>query len=247
VVFLFSYLHLLNPKLVSFMLHILLRTNLGPVFVIGIIAFIGGIIFLGVYFNKTARIKRKLRKSPVRSMLEVQEGEVVKVAGKITMVGRPLTAPLSGRQCSYYHIKVEQYKRQGRSSHWATIIEEEVKGDVVLKDGSSYALIDTTKVLSHLVPDKKFAAGFMNDAQGHLQAYLKKHGVDSQNWLGLNKALRFNEGVLEPGETVAALGKATWKRKGQITQDVPSERILVIGSTDDNQPVYISDEPSVIS
>jgi hypothetical protein len=229
------------------MLHILLRSHPPAIFWIIIIAIIGGIIFLGVYFNKAARIKRRLRKTPVSSMLQVQEGEVVKVAGKITPVGRMLTAPLSGRQCVYYHVKVEQYKRQGRSSHWATIIEEEVKGDVVLKDGNSFAMVDTSKVLSHLVPDKKFASGFGNDAKGAIEAYLRKHNVDSTNWLGMNKTLRFNEGVLEPGETVAALGKASWKRRGQVTQDIPADRFLIIGPDEKNQPVYLSDEPSVIT
>src|ERR1051326_4389612 len=229
------------------MLSVLLRAHFEMELVVGILVFLGIIIFLAVYFSKTARIKRKLRSAPRRGVGEVQEGEVVKVAGQIAPVGQTLTAPLSGRSCVYYHVKVEQYKRRGRSSYWEVIINEEVKGDVVLKDGSSYALVDTSgKLMSHLVPDKKFNSGFMKDADHILQGYLSKHGVNSTNWLGMNKTLRFNEGVLEPGETVAAYGKASSKRKGQTTHNVSIERFLFISPTDTNEAVYLTDEPSVM-
>src|ERR1035437_3859750 len=92
---------------------------------------IASIVFK-IFFSRAAIIKRKLRKTVLRKISLFQNGEVAKVVGTIKYIGTPLVAPLSGKPCAYYRVLVEQ--KRGRS--WNILIEEEIAGNVVIKDGN---------------------------------------------------------------------------------------------------------------
>ena len=203
-----------------------------------------GIITYSIFFSKAAIVKRRLRKTGGKKISEFQTGEVAKAIGAVKFIGKPLIAPLSGRYCSYYHILVEELRSNGKSSSWHTVVEEEIAGHVVIKDGRDYAVIETGMVKTYLVDDKQYNSGFMNDATEVLNGYLKTHGIDSVSWIGMNKRIRYKEGVLEEGELVAVAGKGTWKRKDEVKLELPVERVLVIGP-DDKEPVYFSDDKDV--
>src|ERR1043166_4733241 len=170
------------------------------------IAVFGGIIVLAVFFNKKARIKRKLQKMPLRMFSEVMTGEEAKICGTIHYSGKTVIAPLSGRKCSYYHFQVEQKVRRGKNTHWEIIVNEEAEGDVVIRDGRSYAHVKATGSKSYVVDDSKSNSGFMKDTSEHLEKLLTQRGIKSTNWLGMNKTIRYKEGVLEEGETVVVAG-----------------------------------------
>ncbi len=204
------------------------------------------IIIAAIYsalFSKTAIIKRKLKKANGVKISMFQEGEVAKVVGQIKYINPPLITPLSKRKCSYYSITVEHRVSSGKSSRWETVIEEEKAQDVVIKDGNSYALIDTSLIKSHLIPDQQYSSGTFNDATQELEEFLAKHNFKSTDFFGLNRTLRYYEGVLEEGEVVAVLGKGNWKRKAEVKLDIPTEKILVISKKDDEEGVYLSDDP----
>lgn len=196
------------------------------------------------FFSKPAVIKRKLKKTIKKKISTFQEGEVGKVVGSITYAGKVLTAPLSGRKCVYYQIKVEVIRFSGptASSRWHDIINEEVASDVVIKNGSDYALIETGLVKAHLIPDEEYYCSTRNDVTPKLEEYLKKHGRTRIGLFRIYKSLRFAEGVLEEGEIIGVAGKGNWKRKDQINLKIPSSRILVMGP-DGNEPLYLSDDP----
>jgi hypothetical protein len=204
------------------------------------------VIIFGAFFSRAAIVKRKLKGTPEKKIAFCLSGEVVKVKGEIKYVGTPLTAPLSGRQCAYYYILVEEHRSSGKSSSWHTLIEEEVGADVVIKDGNQYALIETGMVKSHLIQDKQYSSGFLDDATEQLEKYLKSHGNESTGLFGLNKSLRYKEGILEEGELIAVAGKVDWKRKSEVKPDIPAERILVISRTDTAEPIYLSDDPEAV-
>jgi len=125
---------------------------------------------------------------------------VDKVVGKIEFVDPPIKAPLSGRTCAYYHVIVEQQKSSGKSSHWHTIINETNQSKYLIRDGNSYAFVEDSNLKSYIVKDKKFRSGFLNDATSELERYLQQHGKTSENLLGMNKTIRYCEGILENGE-----------------------------------------------
>lgn len=211
------------------------------IFIIAIIV-IGVIIFASSYFSKSARIKRKIKNAPLKKISDVKDGETAKIIGSVEIVGQPLIAPLSGRKCSYYHIKVEQKVSGNKSSHWKTIIEEEVPGKFVLRDGKDCAFIDKNAIETYLVKDRKYSSGFLNDADDVLEKYLQNHGHKSENFFGLNKTLRYSEGVLEPGEKVAVLGTGKWINAEDLYLPTNYYKILKMKSSE-NEGLYLSDDP----
>lgn len=213
---------------------------------IGLLA-VGIIVFLTNFYSKKAIVKRHLRKAVLKSIHSVTDGEIVKISGKVELTGPPLVAPLSGRKCAYYHVLVEQQVNTGKSSHYKKVIEEEVAGPFGIRDGRSCARIGirdpqsaSRDVESYIVDDAKYESGIFNDPTEVLDNYLSAHNLNSENFIGFNKSMRYREGILEEGEVISVLGKARWKHAetGEWSDDFG--KLLIIGPTD-KMPVYLSD------
>ncbi len=215
------------------------------IIIVAVIVFIGLIVFFGYFFSKKTIILRKLKKSASRRIANITDGEYAKITGKVEYSGTPLTAPLSGRSCAYFHVLVEQRVSTGKSSHWKTIIEEEVAGSFGIRDGDYCARIDSNKVKSYIVDDRKYTSGFMNDASEVLERYLKNHGYESENFMGMNKTIRYREGILEEGEIIAVLGKCRWLSVESGQWSDTYGKVLVISPTE-KDTVYLSDDPETV-
>lgn len=210
---------------------------------------LGGMILIGVlvtYFSKEARIKRKLKSTPITTIRAFRHGELGRITGHAEVVGAPLIAPLSKRKCAYYQVIVEQKKSSGKSSRWVEIIKDERYPPFMVREGNHHAIIDTKWVKTILDKDAKFSSGFLDDATEELQAYLKKHGHEDTGWLGFNKTLRYKEGIIEPGELVTVRGTGYWYDGKD--QGLPSKfsRVLVLKSTE-KEAIYITDLSNIVS
>ena len=207
---------------------------------------VGTIIFLTMYFSKKAVVKRKLKKAVDRKISEFISGDIAKVVGTVEFVGEPLIAPLSGRPCAYYYVLVEELISTGQSSHWRKMIEREVGGQFVIRDGRYRACISTdSNVKSYIIMDRKYSSGFMNNPTENLELFLKKHGQSAEGLLGLNRKLRYKEGILEKDECIAVMGRGEWKTAVSVQLPESFGRVLVITGAD-NEPVYMSDDPDTV-
>jgi hypothetical protein len=209
------------------------------------IAFTAIIIVVALLFNKKAIIKRRLRKFPVVPLNEFKDGDYGRICGKVVLAEEGLIAPLSGRKCAYYYVHVEQKVSSGKSSHWDTIIEEERSGNFVVQQGSHCALINAEKLKSYIVQDRNFSSGTFHDADANLESYLNRNGKKSTGIFGLNKTLRYREGVLEPGEMIAVAGYASWKYTERTDIPAPYGKVLVF-SSENGKAVYLSDDPDTV-
>jgi hypothetical protein len=206
---------------------------------------IGAIILFSWYFGKAETVKRKIRSVQEKPIHEFTDGELGKIVGQVHIPKGPLLrAPLSGRKCSYYYVKVEEYRRSGKSSSWCDLIEEEVGDDVILKNGKHFAIVKTKIIQAHVVQDEEWSSGFMDDATPELERFLKKHSEKSEGLFGFNRTLRYLEGVLEENELVAVVGKVEWKHSSQLNHKLPAEKILLV-SPHEKEPVYLTDDPEV--
>lgn len=189
-------------------------------------------------------VETELSKKPKTSIAGFEEGASGRISGTVVYGGRILKAPLSGRVCSYYHVRVER-NRGSRNYQYHTIIEEKKAGDVIIRDGDAYALVQTGKLMeSYIVPDKKFTSGFLNDARPAMEAFLQKHGQSSEDFLGMNRDLRYHEGVLEEGEIVSVSGKGLWKRTKDLKLNLPVDTILLIVPVGE-ESVMMTDDPDI--
>ena len=124
-----------------------------------------GIFFLQYYFSRKSVVKRKLKKAAGMKMSSFYSGDIAKVAGSVEIVGEPLIAPLSGRECAYYYVLVEQLQSSGKSSHYSKLIEDEKSGTFLIRDGRYRAKINPdSRLKTYLVQDKEYSSGTGNDA-----------------------------------------------------------------------------------
>lgn len=214
-------------------------------FIIAIVSVLVLIIFLRYFFSKKAIVKRKLKKAIVKRITDFRSGETAKFIGKVEPVEQTLHAPLSQRECAMYYVHVEQKVSTGKSSHWHTIIKETRAIRFLINDGTAYAYVSSSNLKSYLVQDWKDSSGFRNDASPRLEEFLNAHGYRSENTFGMNKHIRYREGVLEPHELVAVLGSGNWRSGSDLELPEKYDRVLVISAAH-GESVYLSDDENTV-
>lgn len=201
------------------------------------VSVIFGAAMYGIFFSKKSKVKRKLKKASSSNIGNFKDLEVAKIIGTIEPIGEPLIAPLSKRPCVFFHVHVEE-----ENDGWTTLIEQEVGSKFLIRDGEHYAYINGVDMECYVVLDKKYSSGFANDATVDLERFLNSHGQECENFLGLNKSLRYLEGILEGDEQVAVFGSGVWREAAEL--DLPKEygKVLEIIAPEESA-VYVSDDP----
>lgn len=200
------------------------------------------IIAVGYFFSKKAVIKRKLKKATYKSIGAFKDGAVAKIVGHVQIIDEPLIAPLSKRECAYYYVHIEQRVSSGKSSRWKTIIEEEVSSAFLIREEDHVAFINDTNLKCYIVQDRSFSSDFLKDASQNLERYLERKGYKSENFVGLNKTIRYKEGVLEHDEKIAVFAKGNWKDATSLQLPEKYDQVLEITSHE-NVAIYLSDDP----
>jgi hypothetical protein len=208
--------------------------------------FITGLILAGsavvFYFSRKAVVQRALQKPGIKHIASFADGDSGKVVGEVVYAGKTIRAPLSKRKCSYYHVLVEEYRRSKSGGFWYTLVEEEDMGDVVIDDGTGYAIIDTGKTMCYLIPDANYTSETFEDATPVLEKFLERHKTKSTALFGFNRTLRYKEGILEEGEMFAVAGEGQWNETQDHKLNLPTKKVLVI-TAQDEEKVYLSDDP----
>jgi len=202
---------------------------------------------VGYFFSKRAIVRRGLRKVKQKRIGEFNDGDSGRVTGRVIFAGETLVAPLSKRKCVYYHVVVEQYRSGKGGGAWHTILEEKKEGDVVVRDGTHYAIIDTRHMQSYLIDDANYESGSFNGATSFLGQFLSERGIAGTNWLGFDKKLRYKEGVLAEGELFTVSGEGYWNETKDHNLDLPAPQVLVITTGKKEHDVYLSDDPEIVA
>ena len=215
-----------------------------------IILAIGTIVFCVYYFSSKQILLRQLSKIRLKAIASLKSNEFIKIYGKALHVQEPLVAPLSKRKCIFYTIKIEKRVSSGKSSHWKTIVNEERIQDFFIEQNGSYAIIkpitNPKNYISHLVIDKKTASGSFNDPTPEFEALLKIFNIDSTNFFGFNKQLRYKEGIIEVGEKVTVAGIVKWKTLNEPIPEYSYSKIVALES-DAKQKLIITDNPKAFN
>lgn len=198
------------------------------------------------YFSNKKIMLREFKKSRKKGINRIQENEYAKIIGKAKHVHEPLEAPLSGRQCVYYHVVVEV---KG-DKNWRRIINDEKHQDFFIESNSEMAIVKMSDTLNttkrfHLVKDYKEKSGFRNDAPEKLEAYLKHHNKNSTGVLGINKTIRYTEGVIELNEPIAVKGVAKWRSLNAPIEGYSYSKILTLTGTK-KEKLLVTDEPKAL-
>lgn len=215
----------------------------------GAVAVIGLVTLGGWYFSADQRARRAIKAAAVRTIPDVIEGERARVVGEVELIGS-LVAPLSARTCGYWRVIVQE-RRGGKNKRWVTLVDEHEGVDFFVRDGANKALVKTIHSQAVLEQDAGYSSGFLNDATPELEAFLSQRGHSTQGWV-FNKDMRYREGVIEAGETVAVVGTGRWERDpdqgpraGAGYRDAEMPKRLVLQAPEDGSPLLLSDEPSM--
>lgn len=214
-----------------------------PVLMFAAVAVIG---VIGYYFSNKKIMLREFKKSRKKPINRIQEHEYAKVIGRAKHVNKSLEAPLSGRKCIYFHVVVEV---KGDKS-WRKIIDEEKHQDFFIESNSEMAIVKMSSIQKsmrrfYLVKDYKEKSGFRNDAPEKLEIYLKQHNKKSTGLFGVNKTVRFSEGIIELNEAIAVKGIAKWETLKEPIEGYTYSKILTLSGTK-KEKLLITDEPKAL-
>lgn len=209
-----------------------------------------GLLVFGWYNAPSRRRKRMLRRASTVPIGKIRSRQLVKVSGRVRKLESLLEGPLTGRTCVAYWALVERRVSGGpRTNHWETMINECRFVDFLVEDDTGVARLDLDRAALLIVLDASFRSGFLNDADPALEAYLQRFGQKSTGFFGFNKTLRYREGVIEPGEMIAALGSTRTERDpdpsgpGEGYRKAPRRPVLC---SPEGGRLLLSDDPSVI-
>jgi len=208
-------------------------------------AIAGGALFYRYYFNRDARVKRGLGKVPRGRLAGLVAGSVVKVVGRLDYVSEPVVAPLSQRRCAYYELTIEEWRRRGRGSEWVPVVEQTSHRDFVVRDGKAAALVRASAAEIAVHKDEHDATGITKSPTPELAALLEQHGQSATGFFGVNRRLRFREGVLEAGEHVAVCGAAR-RYSGPSLATAGGPPIEWVFEPAAEIPLYVSDDPAAL-
>ncbi|MFC1805113.1 GIDE domain-containing protein [Candidatus Omnitrophota bacterium] len=173
----------------------------------------GNIIFFCIagicaFFWGFTRLRRKrlIENIPTSTIRSLAMG-LVELIGKAEKKIE-LMSPLSEAKCVFYKYLIERLTRSGKSSTWVTI----AKGDSAfahffLDDGTGRVLVSPGGAELHMPVDYTFTTSWGCTIPENIVKFMEFNKIKYKGIFGRH-TLRFQEWVVEPGETVYVLGAA---------------------------------------
>ena len=182
------------------------------------------------YFWGRKKFIRTFKEVEKSNLVNCNDNEVIRIQGTLIVLGDSLIAPFSGKRCAAYETRAlceeNVVTSKATGSHvesktiWETIKVVKEVSDFLIKCGEQYALVRVkegqVKIHEDILHDdssyKKDRGGFLTEHENEKRKNaLEKMGLSPRNYVGVYAAnIKFEEGILEPDEQVAVLGKGKW-------------------------------------
>jgi len=133
---------------------------------------------------------------------------MVEIYGAARPRGKLMKSPLSKKNCVYYKYVVEEKRSSGKSSYWATIASGNKTPPFYIEDKTGKVLVDPKKAFIEIPLDLVAKSSTFRDPPEKIKRYLTAAGLKYENFLGLNKTMRFNEWIIKPGDKLYVMGVA---------------------------------------
>lgn len=202
--------------------------------ILGIIAACGTLFAVSVVVRPGTRLRRILKQANRVRISKIIDGQKAKVTGIVEPGKTLLTAPLSGRKCSAFCLRVEEEKCVGSNPlDWVCIDTISQSTAFTLRDKSGCALVDPVDSECSIVMDRS-----THKASTGIVALLSARPGFDDDWQS-ERVLRYEEGVVEEGERVSVLGQA---RRLSVAE---AKDHSIVVSKSKNGVLLISDAPGV--
>lgn len=194
-------------------------------------------------------LRRRLRTAPRAELATLPENTFARITGIVRPFGkRLLEAPLSGRLCVYYAVKVMSVQGS-RSGELSTEIASEHEGmSFQLADATEIAVIDPRHARIDATFDFSSESKAAFDADDRQRAVLSRFDLVRRNWWNTNR-LVYREAVLEADERIAILGAGMREPDPDAAptgmyRDRGPQRLRFTGTA--KHPLLISDDPETL-
>ena len=204
---------------------------------------VGGAVGLGVLiyrvaFSPRARGGRRLERTPHTPIAEAPMGEPIKIVGRVRFVGEPLRAPMSGRPCVCWHVRVQEARQGAQGGSWNVVIDEVEGQDFMLEDDTGIAVVRGVLPEATLVQSGSWSDNYTDDFPPEVEKFLEDRGEQTHWKLG-KRVMRFEERTLDEGTQAAVLGVARGR-------DATRKTDLLLDSLDDGR-LLVSNRPSALN
>lgn len=200
-------------------------------FILGTVVLVVGAI-VALTNLKNVRRRKRILDTPTASIAQAPGNTLVEIKGRV-VAGEEgvLQAPFSGRHGVWVRVVVQELRSSGKSTYWATMVDETDFRPFYVEDGSG----QRARVIpggANVILDQQTVgnSGTFNDPPPHLAQFLSARGVSATSWLGFNKRMRYDEQVLCPSDPLYALGPCA-REAGPPVSDgyrmVPSSQLVM--------------------
>jgi len=236
----------------------------------GTISVVSLLVYTYSYFWGHKKFIRTFKEVDILKLDKCKNNELVRIQGNLILLGEPLIAPYSGKQCAAFETRAstmeEVVTAKGSGSHveskpiWETLKLVSEKNDFLIKCEESYAIVrvDECKLKIHedIVHDEssyaKDRGGFLTESENNKrQETLIRMNHSYRNYVGVYaEDIKFEEGILEQDEQVAVRGIGRWVNLDDTEEliflrEKGIDKVYEIKNSIDYQ-LYISDSLDVL-
>lgn len=172
---------------------------------------------LGYFTSREQRIKRKIKKTPSRSISALKKGQYVKIEGTAKIADKYMFSPLKKEKCIGYQVRVDRERADYRDDNY---IDSESFQNFFVSDGQNQILVLTRGAHIMLKKESIGSSGLLKNPDENMKKFLKRHAISTTSF-GLKKSLSFYEGAIQEEDTVQVVGQvAEITTKSGITVNV---------------------------
>ncbi|MDD5583448.1 MAG: GIDE domain-containing protein [Candidatus Omnitrophica bacterium] len=185
---------------------------------------------------KTLRLTRVIQEIPTSKVRSLALG-LAEVSGTIAPL-QVIQSPILKKTCVFYHCKVEEYRRSGKSGHWVVIKDLKTFFPFYVEDETGKVLVENSDADVRVHIDLKYQTGSFSSCPEHVATFCSEYGVALNGFWG-RRPLRFTEYVLEPQDVVYVLGTA--KDNPHVKEFLKNQDNIMMGISEEAPYYVISD------
>jgi len=169
----------------------------------------GGVLYK---CHKISLIKRMMTDTPQSKIRSIAMG-FVKIYGETEKFKEVLKSPLSGTECMYYKVDVQEehtdHEENGSDrTYWVTTQSENKAVPFYLKDSTGKVLVDSSGASIYVTVVNEYNSSMGKDPPANVMRYIKEKGVKFEGLLGINKTMRYQEMMILPKQKLYIMGTA---------------------------------------
>ncbi len=210
------------------------------VLTVALLAVLGGVFGLVVFFSGARRTNQALRKIPVTKVRHALAGKMTRLNGKLKPAAGPLLlAPLSGKRCGYFQAVAQEWRTSGKSEGWVQLAYEEQWCDFCLDDGTGLALVRMLRPqVSADLEDASYSDHMVPPSPAQ-ETFLKRHQVGVMGEArSVTTRMRYLESLFEVDEVITVYGI--------VRHEVGPEGLRVIIEAPPGGSLLVSDDKHTV-